>query len=195
LHYVYLLESCQSADQRYVGLTSDLKRRLAEHNAGQSEHTAKFLPWRLVTYIAFSNLGGAAKFERYLKSGSGDAFARRRLWRSEIDPAERFRKQVCFSSIMKSELRKTQRDVCTVCGMPLWNCRVDVHHLDYAHQCAWAGTVFVKVAGKEVEVPDCAECKRDDLERFEGCRKRLQLLHKRCHADYHAGKMTIKAVV
>jgi len=195
LHYVYLLESCQSTDQRYVGLTSDLKRRLAEHNAGQSTHTAKFLPWRLVTYLAFSNLGSAAKFERYLKSGSGHAFAQKRLWQSEIDPSEKFQKRVCFSSFMKSELRRTQGDVCTVCRMPLWNRRVDVHHLDYAHQCTWPGTVFVKVAGKEVEVPDCAECKRDDPERFRCCRKRLQLLHKRCHADYHAGKKTMAPVV
>ena len=78
--YVYLLESDDADGQRYVGVTSDLKRRFAEHNAGKSAHTAKFVPWRIVTYIAFSDQGKAVAFERYLKSGSGHAFAYKRLW-------------------------------------------------------------------------------------------------------------------
>jgi predicted GIY-YIG superfamily endonuclease len=56
-----------------------LKKRLTAHNAGQSPHTSKFKPWRLVTYIAFSDESKAAAFERYLKSGSGQAFAKKRL--------------------------------------------------------------------------------------------------------------------
>ena len=80
MHYVYLLQSQTSVDERYVGLTSDLKQRLAEHNAGKSPHTSKFSPWRLVTYVAFSDGQKAETFERYLKSGSGHAFARKRLW-------------------------------------------------------------------------------------------------------------------
>jgi putative endonuclease len=80
MHYVYLLQSEANVAQRYVGSTSDLRRRLTEHNAGKSPHTAKFTPWRLVTYIAFSDLRQAESFERYLKSGSGHAFARKRLW-------------------------------------------------------------------------------------------------------------------
>lgn len=194
MHYVYLLESRQSAELRYVGITSDLRRRLAEHNTGQSPHTAKYLPWRLVTYLAFSSLGSAAKFERYLKSGSGHAFAQKRLWSSEIDPVERFQKQICFSSFMKAELKRTQRDICTVCNMPLWKRQVVIHHMDYTHQCGWAGTLYAKVTGKDVEVPDCADCKRDDEERFEGCRKRLQLLHRGCHAEHHAGQKTMRPV-
>jgi len=78
--YVYLLESLGTANARYVGMTSDLKRRLAEHNAGKSPHTAKFTPWRIVTYMAFSDEMKATEFERYLKSGSGHAFANKRLW-------------------------------------------------------------------------------------------------------------------
>ncbi|MEQ1865041.1 MAG: GIY-YIG nuclease family protein [Micropepsaceae bacterium] len=80
MHYVYLLESERVAGERYVGITSDLKKRLAEHNAGKSPHTAKFRPWSLVTYVAFSDPAKARAFERYIKSGSGHAFARRRLW-------------------------------------------------------------------------------------------------------------------
>ncbi len=80
MHYVYLLESSRVVGQRYVGLTSDLKRRLADHNSGKSSHTSQFAPWRLVTYIAFSDERKATAFERYLKSGSGHAFANKRLW-------------------------------------------------------------------------------------------------------------------
>ncbi len=80
MQYVYLLQSQSEADQRYVGVTSDLRRRLAEHNAGQSPHTSKFVPWKLTTYVAFSDGKKAQSFERYLKSGSGHAFANKRLW-------------------------------------------------------------------------------------------------------------------
>jgi putative endonuclease len=80
MRYVYLLESEAVVGQRYVGVTSDLKHRLSEHNQGKSPHTAKYAPWRLVTYIAFSDERKAEIFERYLKSGSGHAFVKRRLW-------------------------------------------------------------------------------------------------------------------
>ena len=80
MHYGYLLTSESAPDQRYIGLAADLKSRLADHNAGRSPHTSKFTPWRLVTYIAFSNRRQAEEFETYLKSGSGHAFARKRLW-------------------------------------------------------------------------------------------------------------------
>jgi predicted GIY-YIG superfamily endonuclease len=80
VRYVYLLQSESSLDQRYVGVTSDLKQRLADHNAGKSSHTSKFVPWKLVTYVAFSDQQKAETFERYLKSGSGHAFANKRLW-------------------------------------------------------------------------------------------------------------------
>jgi predicted GIY-YIG superfamily endonuclease len=77
--YVYLLESVNFPKQIYVGHTDDLRARLSAHNAGQSPHTAKFKPWSLVTYIAFSEEAKAIAFERYLKSASGRAFANKRL--------------------------------------------------------------------------------------------------------------------
>ena len=80
MHYVYLIESIGEPGQRYVGQSTDLKARLADHNAGKSPHTSKFKPWRLVTYSAFEDATKALAFERYLKSGSGHAFARKRLW-------------------------------------------------------------------------------------------------------------------
>ena len=80
MFYVYLIVSLSSGEQRYVGMTGDLKRRLQEHNSGKSPHTSKFTPWRLITYVAFSERAKAECFERYLKSGSGHAFANKRLW-------------------------------------------------------------------------------------------------------------------
>jgi len=80
MHYVYMLMSTSSPTQRYVGLTGDLKKRFRAHNAGESVHTAKYRPWRLITYVAFADERKAREFEYYLKSGSGKAFANKRLW-------------------------------------------------------------------------------------------------------------------
>jgi putative endonuclease len=80
LFYVYLLESIGQPGQRYVGVTGDLKARLAAHNAGRSQHTSKYAPWRVATCLAFSEDRRARAFERYLKSGSGHAFVQKRLW-------------------------------------------------------------------------------------------------------------------
>lgn len=80
MHYVYLLESLSHSGERYVGSTRDLRSRIKKHNSGASSHTSKHMPWRLVTYLAFSSQSQAEAFERYLKSGSGHAFAKKRLW-------------------------------------------------------------------------------------------------------------------
>ncbi len=80
MYYVYLLRSLSTPDQRYVGFTKDLKKRLRSHNEGASIHTAKYGPWELLTYLGFKDEGRARAFEHYLKSGSGKAFANKRLW-------------------------------------------------------------------------------------------------------------------
>ena len=77
--YVYIIRSISHPEQEYVGTTADLKRRLPEHNAGRSAHTAKFKPWQLVWYCAFPDKFKALEFEKYLKSHSGRAFAKKRL--------------------------------------------------------------------------------------------------------------------
>ena len=83
MKYVYLLESVEYRDQTYIGLTDDLRSRLSEHNRGHSSHTDKYKPWRLVTYVAFSDDRKAIEFERYLKTASGRAFANKRLRKAE----------------------------------------------------------------------------------------------------------------
>jgi putative endonuclease len=76
--YVYILENLVSV-HFYVGITDDLRARLAKHNAGEVPHTSKYGPWRIKTYIAFSDEQQAIAFERYLKLASGRAFAKKRL--------------------------------------------------------------------------------------------------------------------
>ena len=80
MKYVYLIQSISHPEQRYVGLTSNLENRLTAHNHGQSPHTSRFRPWQLVTFTAFIDEAKAAAFEKYLKSGSGRAFAEKRFW-------------------------------------------------------------------------------------------------------------------
>ena len=78
-HHVYILQSLSDPAQFYTGLCTDVDARLAAHNAGQSPHTAKFKLWRLISSHFFIDPKVAAVFERYLKSGSGRAFAAKRL--------------------------------------------------------------------------------------------------------------------
>lgn len=75
--YVYILRSEQHPSRHYVGLTSNVDARLAQHNDGKSASTATCRPWRLLTAVEFTNPHSAALFERYLKSASGRAFAKR----------------------------------------------------------------------------------------------------------------------
>jgi len=80
MKYVSLLQSLSVPTQRYVGVTTNLDERLLAHNAGASLHTSKYRPWRIVTYLCFQDDARAGEFERYLKSGSGQVFANKRLW-------------------------------------------------------------------------------------------------------------------
>jgi putative endonuclease len=76
---VYVLKNSEVPARHYTGLTSDVARRLAEHNAGSCTHNAKHRPWSIDVVIEFADERRALAFERYLKSGSGVAFAQRHL--------------------------------------------------------------------------------------------------------------------
>ena len=77
MFYAYILESLAKPGELYRGHTDDLKCRLAEHNAGKCPHTSKFKPWKVKFCASLETLVLARKFEIYLKSGSGHAFAKR----------------------------------------------------------------------------------------------------------------------
>jgi putative endonuclease len=75
---VYILQSL-SGDHYYTGIPHDVESRLSKHNSGAVTHTSKFRPWRIQTYVEFTDEARATAFENYLKSGSGRAFAKARL--------------------------------------------------------------------------------------------------------------------
>lgn len=80
MKYVYLLESISNPAKRYIGKTADFESRFKDHNFGRSPHTSRFVPWKLVAAVKFTNNPKADAFERYLKSGSGHAFSNRHFW-------------------------------------------------------------------------------------------------------------------
>lgn len=80
MKHVYLIRSVSDSGEHYVGMTSNLAERLKQHNAGKSPHTSKHVPWKLVVAVQFADDAKAARFEKYLKSGSGRAFAKRHFW-------------------------------------------------------------------------------------------------------------------
>jgi predicted GIY-YIG superfamily endonuclease len=75
--FVYMLRSWSDHSRHYVGVTSEPNRRLRWHNESRSGHTIAHRPWSIVVSIEFPTERQARQFERYLKSGSGRAFAKR----------------------------------------------------------------------------------------------------------------------
>lgn len=76
-YYVYILRSTNHPENHYTGYTTDYKTRLVKHNNGEVPHTSKHKPWDLQTIIAFTEKEKAIAFEKYLKSHSGRAFAKK----------------------------------------------------------------------------------------------------------------------
>lgn len=77
--YVYVLKNRSHPPKYYTGLTSDLRARLDEHNRGKCTHTAGGRPWHFDVVVKFADEDRAIRLERYLKTGSGNAFAQRHL--------------------------------------------------------------------------------------------------------------------
>jgi putative endonuclease len=75
--FVYVLKSVGPNPHFYVGGTSDVPARLADHNAGRCRHTARYRPWQLPVTIELPDEPRAVRFDGYLKSGSGGACAKR----------------------------------------------------------------------------------------------------------------------
>lgn len=80
MYYVYLIRSINDPSKTYIGSTINLKQRLETHNSGGSTYTQKDRPWHLVAYLAFDSEKKAVSFEKYIKVGSGHAFAKKRFW-------------------------------------------------------------------------------------------------------------------
>jgi predicted GIY-YIG superfamily endonuclease len=83
--FVYILCSESDPSRHYVGVASNPDERLDWHNEGPSGYTIAHRPWSIVVSIEFGTERAALRFERYLKSGSGRAFAKRHFAASLID--------------------------------------------------------------------------------------------------------------
>jgi predicted GIY-YIG superfamily endonuclease len=79
MYYVYILKSKKDGSY-YTGLTTSLENRLAKHNNNEVKYTSTKTPFELIWYCAFLDKSKAAVFEKYLKQGSGFAFARKHLF-------------------------------------------------------------------------------------------------------------------
>ncbi|MBI2774768.1 GIY-YIG nuclease family protein [Candidatus Dependentiae bacterium] len=79
MYYVYLIQSIRFPEIFYVGYTTNLEQRLATHNSCGSTYTSEYRPWKLEMYLGFSDQTRAKDFEKYLKSQSGRAFAKKRF--------------------------------------------------------------------------------------------------------------------
>lgn len=66
MYYVYLLKS-EKDNKFYTGYTSDLKRRLLQHNHGENTSTAHRIPLKLVYYEAYASKDDAIIREQKLK--------------------------------------------------------------------------------------------------------------------------------
>jgi predicted GIY-YIG superfamily endonuclease len=75
--FVYVIVSTVVPERHYVGLTCNVPMRLSIHNSGGSKYTAEHRPWRLIVSLEFASEPSAVAFEKYLKTGSGRAFAKR----------------------------------------------------------------------------------------------------------------------
>ena len=80
MHYVYVLLS-EKDKSLYIGYSSNLKKRISEHNRGKSISTKYKRPYKLIFYEAFLDRIDAKHREEYLKSGWGIRSIRKLLKR------------------------------------------------------------------------------------------------------------------
>ena len=79
MHVVYILRSISHPDRLYIGLTTDLEKRLKSHNDDTSTYSKRYSPWELEASINLKDKKVTEDLERYLKTGSGSAFMKKRL--------------------------------------------------------------------------------------------------------------------
>ncbi len=78
MFYVYVLQS-EVKNRLYIGKTSDLRRRVKEHNAGQNASSKPYVPWEVIFYEAYTRQSDASRREKYLKTTQGHQALKRML--------------------------------------------------------------------------------------------------------------------
>lgn len=77
-HYVYIIESLKN-NNLYIGYTTNLRKRLQEHNRGLNFSTKPYQPWHLIHIEAYRNEKDAKRREEYLKTNQGSRLLKRLL--------------------------------------------------------------------------------------------------------------------
>jgi putative endonuclease len=78
MFYVYILQS-NNEKELYIGYTSDLKKRLIEHNQGLNFSTKRYMPWIIIYYESCIEESDAKRREKYLKTTQGGRLIKRRI--------------------------------------------------------------------------------------------------------------------
>lgn len=78
MYNVYVLQSI-SRNYLYVGITDNLERRVAQHQNGKERTTSPYKPFLLILHEEHSTRIAARQREKYLKSGSGKEWIKRKI--------------------------------------------------------------------------------------------------------------------
>ena len=79
MFYIYCLQSEKIKEELYFGYTNNLKRRLVEHNKGQTQSNKRYLPWKLIYYEVCLSEVDAKRREKYLKTSIGRRMFKKRI--------------------------------------------------------------------------------------------------------------------
>ena len=70
IYFVYVIKSLKDGSY-YKGYTSNLEKRLKEHNSGKSVYTSSRVPWEIVYHEVYEDIESAKRREKYFKTGAG----------------------------------------------------------------------------------------------------------------------------
>lgn len=77
-YYVCILQGIKNGNL-YVGYTTNLRKRLEEHNRGLNLSTKAYIPWQLIHYEAYRNEKDVKRRKKYLKTSQGSRLLKRIL--------------------------------------------------------------------------------------------------------------------
>lgn len=78
MHYIYVLQSIKNSSL-YIGYTTEIKRRILEHNRQENLSTKSYAPWKLIFFEGYLEEKDAKRREKYLKSNQGSRLFKRML--------------------------------------------------------------------------------------------------------------------
>lgn len=78
MFFIYIIKS-EKDGRLYKGFTTNIERRLMEHNSGKTKSTSPYKPWKLVYTEEVESREQARKREKYFKSGIGREYLKNTL--------------------------------------------------------------------------------------------------------------------